>query len=279
MEIQQLNKSNIPDLLSLCKAVGWLQHESFMKTQFEMYLSVGTLFGCIHNKTLIAAGGVFPFESGFSSIGMLIVHPNFQKQGLGRMLLDTCTQIAPASLPIMLIATDVGVPLYQSNGFTTTTTIHRFEKLVTHTPINTSHLKQVHLHDLESLIKLDQIATGAHRSHLYSLLLNRATFAFKIERNDRIEAFALCIQKGDTLCVTPLIANHEEDAIHVLQTICKTWNGTIRIDIPHSQFTFREYLQTENFQETLLSPLMIKNGSRLSGNRNILFAMMDTAVC
>ncbi|MDM5156543.1 GNAT family N-acetyltransferase [Bacillus sp. DX1.1] len=279
MEIQQLNKSNIPDLLSLCKAVGWLQHESFMKTQFEMYLSVGTLFGCIHNKTLIAAGGVFPFESGFSSIGMLIVHPNFQKQGLGRTILDVCVQHAPASLPIMLVATDVGVPLYQANGFTTITTIHRFEKLVTHTPMNTSHLKQVHQHDLDSLLKLDQVATSVHRPHLYSLLLARATFTFKIERNNRIEAFALCMQKGDTLCVTPLIAKQEEDAIQLLQMICKSWNGTIRIDIPHSQFTFREHLQTENFQETLLSPLMIKNGSHLSGNRNILFAMMDTALC
>ncbi|MED2493300.1 GNAT family N-acetyltransferase, partial [Bacillus thuringiensis] len=42
---------------------------------------------------------------------------------------------------------------------------------------------------------------------------------------------------------------------------------------------FRKFLQTENFQETLLSPLMIKNGSQLPGNRNMLFAMIDTALC
>ena len=50
----------------------------------------------------------------------------------------------------------------------------------------------------------------------------------------------------------------EEDAIQLLQNICECWNGTVRIDVPHSQFSFRKFLQIENFQETLLSPLMIK---------------------
>ncbi|WP_459499361.1 GNAT family N-acetyltransferase [Bacillus sp. C1] len=279
MQIQNLNKSNIPQLISLCEAVGWLQPTSFMQKQFEMYLSIGSLLGYTHNQKLIATGGVFPSESGFSSIGMLVVHPNFQKQGLGRTLLDVCMQQTPASLPIMLIATDAGVPLYKTYGFTTITTIHRFEKLVTNTPRNLSHLKQIEQHDLNSLIRLDEITTGAYRSHLYSLLLTRATFTLKLERNHKIEAFALCVEKRDVLCITPMIAKLEEDAIQLLDLISKSWNGTIRIDVPHSQFTFRNYLQKEHFQETLLSPLMIKNGSHLPGNRDQLFAMMDAALC
>ncbi|MGQ0439209.1 GNAT family N-acetyltransferase, partial [Bacillus sp. B-TM1] len=57
--------------------------------------------------------------------------------------------------------------------------------------------------------------------------------------------------------------------------------GTSILTMPfqHSQFSFRKFLQIENFQETLLSPLMIKNGSELPGNRNMLFAMIDTALC
>ena len=279
MQIQKLNESSIPNLLSLCESVGWLQHESFMKKQFEMYLSVGTLFGCLHRNKLIATGGVFPFEPGFSSIGMLIVHPDFQRQGIGRALLDHCLQLAEAALPTILIATEAGIPLYESYGFKTITKIHRFEKLVTNSTTNLSHLKQIEQHDLDSLIELDQMATAAYRAHLYSLLLSRANFSLKLEENHKIEAFALCTQKGDVLCITPMIAKQEEDAIRLLQMICNAWNGAIRIDVPHSQFTFRKYLQEKNFQETLLSPLMIKNGRHLSGNRDMLFAMIDTALC
>ena len=42
----------------------------------------------------------------------------------------------------------------------------------------------------------------------------------------------------------------------IIKKICECWNGIVRIDVPHSQFTFRQFLQTENFKETL--PLMIK---------------------
>ncbi|MBC6974552.1 GNAT family N-acetyltransferase [Bacillus sp. Xin] len=279
MQIHKLNESSISQLISLCEAVGWLQPRLFMQKQFEMYLSIGSLFGYTHNEKLIATGGVFPSESGFSSIGMLIVHPNFQKQGIGRTLLDICVKHVPPSLPVMLIATDAGVPLYQTYEFMTITTIHRFEKFVTNPSMNSPHLKEIRQHDLQSLISLDQTVTGARRPRLYSILIDRATLAFKIERNHKIESFALCIQKGDTLCITPLIAKHEEDAIQLLQSICTSWNGTIRIDVPHSQFTFRAHMESQGFQEVLISPLMIKNGNHLPGNRDHLFAMMDAALC
>ncbi|MDA1676899.1 GNAT family N-acetyltransferase [Bacillus cereus group sp. TH152-1LC] len=277
MKTIKLDESFIFDLLDLCKAIGWLQDKAFMKKQFEMYLSLGTIIGYIHENKLVAAGGIFPFKSSFSTIGMLIVHPNFQGQGIGRMLLNRCLERTYPKQPITLIATKAGEPLYTSCGFQTVTTIHRFEKQTTKTHI--AHTQQVKEPDLISLISLDQITTGANRSLLYSLLFPRASHSFKIERNNRIEAFSLCVQKGNILCVNPLIAKQEKDAIQLFKRICECWNGTVRIDVPHSQFSFRKFLQTENFQETLLSPLMIKNGSQLPGNRNMLFAMIDTALC
>lgn len=277
MKIIKLDETFIFDLLDLCKSIGWLQNKAFMKKQFEMYLSLGTLVGYMHENKLIAAGGVFPFKDRFSTIGMLIVHPHFQGRGIGRILLNHCLEYTLTKQPIALIATKAGEPLYTSCGFQTITTIHRFEKQTIKT--YPSHLQQVQEEDLISLTSLDQIATGVNRSLLYSLLLPRAVHSFKIERNNRIEAFSLCIQKGNILCINPLIAKQAEDAIQLLKKICECWNGIVRIDVPHSQFTFRKFLQTENFQETLLSPLMIKNGSQLPGNRNMLFAMIDTALC
>lgn len=248
-----------------------------MKKQFEMYLSLGTFIGYMYENKLIAAGGVFPFKNSFSTIGMLIVHPNFQGRGIGRILLNHCLEHTHPKQPIALIATKAGEPLYTSCGFQTVTTIHRFEKQTTKTHI--THTQQVKEKDLISLISLDQITTGADRSLLYSLLLPRTSHSFKIERRNCIEAFSLCIQKGNILCINPLIAKQEADAIQLLKVICKCWNGIVRIDVPHSQYEFRKFLQTEHFQETLLSPLMIKNGSQLPGNRNMLFAMIDTALC
>ncbi|YAR63051.1 GNAT family N-acetyltransferase [Bacillus cytotoxicus] len=279
MKIQRLNNFDIPDLLSLCESVGWLQPKSFMQKQFELYLSIGTLLGYIKNKKLIAAGGVFPFQPAYSSIGMLIVHPNFQRQGIGRALLEHCLQFADSSLPTILIATDAGVPLYQSFRFETITNVHRFEKLVINPTMKSRHFKTITPRDFDSLIQLDQTATGANRRQLYSLLLPRIAFSLKLETNGTIDAFTLCIQKGNILCVTPLIAKKEEDAILLLQQLSQMWNGVIRIDVPQSHITFRTSLQNEQFQETLRSPLMIRNGKHLPGNRDMLFTMIDATLC
>ena len=194
MKIIKLDETFIFDLLDLCKSIGWLQNKAFMKKQFEMYLSLGTLVGYMHENKLIAAGGVFPFKDRFSTIGMLIVHPHFQGRGIGRILLNHCLEYTLTKQPIALIATKAGEPLYTSCGFQTITTIHRFEKQTIKT--YPSHLQQVQEEDLISLTSLDQIATGVNRSLLYSLLLPRAVHSFKIERNNRIEAFSLCIQRA-----------------------------------------------------------------------------------
>ena len=176
MKTIQLDESFIFDLLDLCKVVGWLQEKTFMKKQFEMYFSLGTLIGYMHDNKLIATGGVFPFKDSFSTIGMLIVHPDFQGQGIGRTLLNHCLAHTHPKQPIALIATKAGEPLYTSCGFQTVTTIHRFEKQTTKTHI--THTQQVKEKDIISLISLDQSTTGADRSLLYSLLLPRTSHSF-----------------------------------------------------------------------------------------------------
>lgn len=279
MKVKILNQYDISQLLSLCNAVGWLHDISFMKEQFETFLSVGTLFGHDNEGQLVSCIAIFPYKTGFTSLGMFIVHPDFQRKGLGSSLLNICIKKAPPLQPVTLIATDAGAPLYHAYGFTTVTSIHRLERnRTTITPVSfPTHT--ITSQDLNALIQLDYIASGAHRPQLYSVLLHRAHLALKIEKNDRLEAFALCIRKGDTLCVTPLIASNEEDALHLLLSICNKWNGTVRIDVPHTQKSFRDKLLSFEFEETLLSPFMIKNGEALPGKRDFIFAMMDAALC
>ncbi|MCM3735556.1 GNAT family N-acetyltransferase [Bacillus cytotoxicus] len=278
MKVKILNHSDLSQLLSLYDAVEWLHDISFMKEQFETYLSVGTLFGHDNEGQLVSCIAVFPYKTGFTSLGMLIVHPDFQRKGLGRSLLDICMKKAPPLQPVTLIATDAGTPLYHAYGFHTVTSIHRLERKRT-TKLDSFATRTITNKDLNTLVQFDYIASGAHRPNLYSILLHRAHFALKIKRNDRLEAFALCIRKGDTLCVTPLIAKNEEDALHLLLSICNQWNGTVRIDVPHTQKRFRDKLLSFEFEETLRSPFMLKNGDSLPGNRNFIFAMMDAALC
>ncbi|WP_369902545.1 GNAT family N-acetyltransferase [Bacillus manliponensis] len=276
MHVRQLDKRHIPNMLGLNESVGWLQHPSFTEEQYKMFLSIGKLFGHFHENDLISSIALFPYEKGFTSIGMLIVHPKFQKKGLGTALLNSFLNETP---PFLLVATDMGAPLYEKHGFHTVTFIHRLERKKSTTINSFFSIKDITSYDLPTLVEMDYIASGAHRSHLYKTLLDQAHFAFKIERRDRVEAFAFCFIKGDTLCVTPLIAKYEEDALHLVLSICEKWSGTVRVDVPASQTNFLHQLHTYEFQETLRSPLMMKGSVQLPGNRKFLFAMMDAALC
>lgn len=276
MQIRTLNEYDIPKLLSLCDAVGWSKHPFVMEEQYKLFFSIGTLFGHIHEDELVSSIALFPYEKGFTSIGMLIVHPKFQKKGLGTSLLNRCINKVP---PFLLVATNMGAPLYEKHGFHTVTSIHRLERTNTEVNNNFFPAKDITSQDLTTLTEMDYIASGAYRFSLYKALLERTTLALKIERNNKIEAFALCIAKGDVLCVTPLIAKREEDALHLLLSICERWHGTVRLDVPYSQLSFLHQLHMNRFQETLRSPLMIKGKNQLPGKRECIFAMMDAALC
>ena len=117
---------------------------------------------------------------------MLIVHPNFQGRGIGRILLNHCLETHPKQ-PIALIATKAGEPLYTSCGFQTVTTIHRFEKQTTKTHItHTQQVKEKTLYRLFLSIKLQLVPIVLYFIHYY--YQERATL-FKIERHNCIEAF------------------------------------------------------------------------------------------
>ena len=142
--------------------------ENIYEKQFEMYFSLGTLIGYMHDNKLIATGGVFPFKDSFSTIGMLIVHPDFQGQGIGRTLLNHCLAHTHPKQPIALIATKAGEPLYTSCGFQTVTTIHRFEKQTTKTHItHTQQVKEKTLYRLFLSIKVQLVPIVLYCIHYY----------------------------------------------------------------------------------------------------------------
>ena len=61
MKIVKLNESFIFELLNLCKSVGWLHDEIFMKNNSKC-IFLSALVGYIHENKLIATGGVFPLQ-------------------------------------------------------------------------------------------------------------------------------------------------------------------------------------------------------------------------
>ena len=77
--MQQLNKSHMNDLLSLATIVGW----DYDEEEIQTLLVSGTMYGHITvEKTVIACAAIIPYGANLASIGMVIVHPDFEEEDL-----------------------------------------------------------------------------------------------------------------------------------------------------------------------------------------------------
>lgn len=154
--------------------------------------------------------------------------------------------------------------------------------------------------DLPRLLEADRLVIGADRSAFYKqhfanitcgYLLNThsaeqttnqsacQTVSQQADSPDKtLPSFGIATLRGETLQIGPLIADDHDHALHLIHQFLRTWQGTLRIDVPSDQLRFIYTLQQLGFVETLISPVMTLGGAMLPGRREFLFAIADPAL-
>lgn len=277
ISIEGLREKDTADLQSLAKTVGW----NFTTGQAELFLSsMGTVLGYRHEGKLIASAGIYIYGSKLASLGIVIVHADFHRQGLGKRIVQQCLEEAERiHVPVMLVATKQGFPLYESLGFRTIGHIHRFEAdSVSLGDIgarrqNASTLEES---ELENVVRLDETVFGADRHDVYKALFGNMHAGIVI-RDERgaVCGFALSVRRSDLLVIGPVIAEDEETAMHLVQSLCVDWNGRVRVDVPSEQNSFMTRLSKSGVSPTMISPTMVLGATHLPGRRNCLFGIAD----
>lgn len=108
-ELLPLGPEDGRSFLVLSHSVGW----SFSPAEVEFYLTCGTFVGHRAGERLISSAGLFPYGSTFAFLGLVMVHPEHQRQGLGRRLVrHWLGEAGRRGLPISLIASAAGYRLY-----------------------------------------------------------------------------------------------------------------------------------------------------------------------
>jgi GNAT superfamily N-acetyltransferase len=82
------------------------------------------------NGTLIAMGRIVGDGGAFCQVVDVAVHPDWQGQGLGQVvmtrLMAWCANHLPATCHISLVSSERAVPLYESHGFQATRGMDRY---------------------------------------------------------------------------------------------------------------------------------------------------------
>lgn len=181
-----------------------------------------------------------------ASLGMVIVDPARQGQGIGRKLMEAMIDRLDGRA-IMLNATEEGLPLYRKLGFESVGTIHQHQGAAFSLPIASlgadERVRPMGRRDHAVLAELDRKATGLERGAMIAEMLGDRARGVMLARDGEAIGFALFRRFGLGYSVGPVVAPNLAGA----KALITHWLGSkagmfTRLDVPGDS-QLREWLE------------------------------------
>lgn len=205
LEIVSLGTQHLEGALALSRQAGWPHRMA----DWEMALALSTGVVALESDKIVGTTLTTRYGTDCATINMVIVDEAMRGRGLGRRLMQAGLDAA-GRLPCRLIATDEGLPLYESLGFRQVGAIvqHQGFCSAVEAPVDVEWAQPSHLAEIEAL---DQLAFGAIRGELLSYLNQVGRFAV-IRRGGHVSGFSTSRPFGRGEVIGPVVAENGEDA-------------------------------------------------------------------
>jgi GNAT superfamily N-acetyltransferase len=168
--IRPFKQSDLPVAMKLKEHAGWNQTEEDWRRLLDLGPE-GCFVACLNGK-LIGTITTIIYGRSLGWIGMMLVHPQYRRQGIGRGLMQTAIDYLHGSgvLSIKLYATPAGRPLYESLRFRVEGRIERWEGMA---PGDEKNEKPKFDQDIrKGMVDLDTKSFGVDREDLLNRLIN-----------------------------------------------------------------------------------------------------------
>jgi GNAT superfamily N-acetyltransferase len=229
---------------------------------------VGTLMRWIYNDE-------------FASIGMMIVSPERQQQGVGRELMSRILEEV-GGRRVLLYATQSGVPVCELFGFTHVGLIHQHQGTVFKAPFvplaADERMRPVGPRDEAVLGQLASRALGIPRDQVIKQLLKVAD-CVAIDRDGELVGFAAVRKFGHGYVIGPVVAPDVERA----KAMIAHWAGAhagsfVRVDVP-GEFGLSPWLtELGMVQVEKTVPAMVRGERPRPDGTLMQFALLNQAL-
>lgn len=228
-----LSRADLPAAHGLSTQLNWphrLEDWELLHRLFEGFAAcdgerlIGTAFACP--------------QGAFATIGLVVVSPDYQGQGIGRQLMELALEACKPATAI-LNASAAGAPLYLSQGFVEFGTIEQRQgpaQSVALEPLAAGeHGRSLNAQDQARQLALANAGSGLDRSAVFAQLHGTIEHSAGIECDAQLQAFALLRRAGRGHCIGPVIAQSPRQARHLIATLLARIPGQfVRIDVPQS---------------------------------------------
>lgn len=196
---------------------------------------LGTGYVADTGKTLVGSVMCWRHGADYATLGMLIVHPEWRRKGIGRELIARAMGDL-GTRNVSLMATGSGNALHQGLGFEAADAIHHHQgsafcpKLIALPP--GERIRPLGMRDHAELAALYERAAGMPRAAVMAALMELAECVV-IDRDDELLGCAVLRRYGHGYSIGPVLAPDAERAKALISHWAGTYTGAfVRIDVP-----------------------------------------------
>jgi len=280
LRLRLLTHADLPFADSVRALAGWNQTIA----DWERFLTAAP-DGCFlveWNGAPAGTATTITYGPALAWIGMVLVHPDFRRRGIGRALLEQCLEHLRVRgvRCIKLDATPAGRQVYDGLGFEVEWTLTRWERAATRWvgAESTSGIRSCR--DVEAVELLDAAAFGVSRRTLLQSLMKQACCSLVFETEPgRVAGYGLIREGSSTLCLGPVVAASKNVAIHLVDALLAKADGRkIYWDIPDPNSVALELAVARGFTPQRILTRMYRGTNVTPGEPQCQFAIAGPEV-
>jgi len=225
--IRRMTQGDIPAAMRLKETAGWNQTEQDWRNLLAIEPEGCWLYeaGQPPPGTVAGSTTIVCYGRALAWIGMVLVLPEFRRQGIARQLMEHALRFAEdrGVQRVALDATAAGQPLYRRLGFEDETPIERWEGIAPATSGNADGegLRPGAGTHLEQMANLDRLACGVDRRILIERLVNTAPEDCWFSRG----GYLLARPGSNARFLGPCVAEEPEAARRLLRALFARYPG------------------------------------------------------
>jgi predicted N-acetyltransferase YhbS len=238
----------------------------------------GYFLACESGEPVGMVGAII--YSTFSYVGLMAVHPEKQRQGIGLALMQhLLAWLDQKQVPLVLLdASPAGQPLYERLGFVPYDTAEIFQRVdgpqIFSRP---KRLRPISAYDLELLTAIDTNAFGADRSRILRALLEAYPDRAFLLPDDVGQITGYLFARENR--IGPWVCYKEEDAEVLLQAaLSLPFTAPVSVAVPGENLHARVLLQRYGFELVRINRHMGRGCGAPAGQRGKIYGQTSLSL-
>jgi GNAT superfamily N-acetyltransferase len=244
LKIRHLTSADIPFADSLRAIAGWNQTPADWQRAIDLSPRGCLLAECEGQPVATATTVAYGQELGW--IGMMLVHPDFRRRGIARVLMQHCMEVLQCARvkSIKLDATPAGREVYLRIGFKDEYTITRFQHNAAPAQKAGNAIRAATRDDLPKIIELDHAASGVARENVLTRLFSDCAQTLVHEADRQISGYGMLRRGSLASYLGPVVATNPEHGDQIASALA---TGKIFCDLPDHHPSASAWAKSQNF--------------------------------